>query len=49
MDFRFPDRNIPRLQDGFNRKGLNADDGKKRKAFHFFEQTYRNKTVGMAE
>jgi len=33
MDFRSPGRNIPRLQDGYNRKGLIAEDGKMKQAF----------------
>ena len=33
MDFRSPTRNIPKLQDGYNRKGLISEDGKKKQAF----------------
>jgi beta-glucuronidase len=30
MDFRSPTRNIPELQDGFNRKGLISEDGQQK-------------------
>jgi beta-glucuronidase len=49
MDFRSPTRNIPRLQDGFNRKGLISEDGKKKQAFYLFQKTYKEHTVGKAE
>jgi beta-glucuronidase len=49
MDFRSPTRNIPKLQDGFNRKGLIAEDGKKKEAFYLFQQTYKEHSVGKAE
>jgi beta-glucuronidase len=40
MDFRSPVRNIPKLQDGFNRKGLISNDGEKKLAFEFVKQQY---------
>ncbi|MEO6817655.1 MAG: glycoside hydrolase family 2 TIM barrel-domain containing protein [Edaphobacter sp.] len=49
MDFRSPTRNIPRLQDGFNRKGLISEDGKKKEAFYLFQKTYKEHSVGKAE
>jgi beta-glucuronidase len=49
MDFRSPTRNIPRLQDGYNRKGLIAEDGKKKQAFFTMQQAYKNGTIGKAE
>jgi beta-glucuronidase len=49
MDFRSPGRNIPKLQDGFNRKGLLAEDGKKKQAFYLFQTTYKEHSVGKAE
>ncbi|CAN5769536.1 beta-glucuronidase [soil metagenome] len=49
MDFRSPTRNIPKLQDGFNRKGLIAEDGKKKAAFTLFQKTYKDHSVGKAE
>jgi beta-glucuronidase len=49
MDFRSPTRNIPKLQDGFNRKGLLSEDGKKKQAFYLFQKTYQNHSVGKAD
>lgn len=49
MDFRSPTRNIPKLQDGFNRKGLISEDGKKKQAFYLFQKTYKEHSVGKAE
>jgi hypothetical protein len=40
MDFRSPTRNIPKLQDGYNRKGLISEDGKKKQAFFTLQQAY---------
>ncbi len=49
MDFRSPTRNIPKLQDGYNRKGFLSEDGKRKQAFELFEQAYRDHSVGKAE
>jgi beta-glucuronidase len=49
MDFRSPGRNIPKLQDGFNRKGLVSEDGKKKQAFYLFQKAYMERSVGKAE
>ena len=49
MDFRSPVRNIPKLQDGFNRKGLVSEDGKKKQAFSLFQKAYKEHSVGKAE
>jgi len=49
MDFRSPTRNIPKLQEGYNRKGLLSEDGKKKMAFDLFQKTYKDHTVGKAE
>ena len=49
MDFRSPTRNIPKLQDGFNRKGLFSEKGEKKQAFYLFQKTYKNRSVGKAE
>jgi beta-glucuronidase len=49
MDFRSSTRNIPKLQDGFNRKGLISEDGKKKLAFYLFQKTYGEHSVGKAE
>jgi beta-glucuronidase len=49
MDFRSPTRNIPRLQDGYNRKGLISEDGKKKQAFALFQKAYAEHSLGKAE
>jgi beta-glucuronidase len=49
MDFRSPGRNIPRLQDGYNRKGLISDKGEKKQAFALFEKAYGEHSLGKAE
>ncbi len=49
IDFRSTTRNIPRLQDGYNRKGLISDDGKKKEAFFILQRAYKDNTVGKAE
>jgi beta-glucuronidase len=46
MDFRSPGRNIPKLQDGYNRKGLIAEDGKKKLAFALFQKAYGQHSLG---
>ena len=49
MDFRSPTRNIPKLQDGYNRKGLISQDGKKKLAFYLFQKAYKEHSVGKPE
>ncbi len=49
MDFRSPTRNIPLLQDGYNRKGLISEDGKKKLAFDFMQKVYKDHTYGKPE
>jgi beta-glucuronidase len=49
VDFRSPTRNIPRLQDGYNRKGLVSEDGQKKQAFALFQKVYRENSLGKAE
>lgn len=49
MDFRSPTRNIPLLQDGYNRKGLISEDGKKKEAFFFMQEIYRDHKYGKAD
>lgn len=41
VDFRSPKRNNPIYQEGWNRKGLIGDDGKKKKAFYILEEYYK--------
>ena len=49
MDFRSTTRDIPRLQDGYNRKGLISNDGQKKQAFFILQKAYKNNTVGKPE
>ena len=49
MDFRSPTRNIPKLQDGYNRKGLISEDGRKKQAFELFQKAYKEHSVGKPE
>ena len=48
-DFRSPTRNIPVLQDGFNRKGLVSEKGEKKQAFYFVKKIYDEGKMGKAE
>jgi beta-glucuronidase len=49
MDFRSPTRNIPRLQDGYNRKGLFSEKMEQKKGFFVVQKTYSEHTAGKAE
>ncbi|SEF80379.1 beta-glucuronidase [Bryocella elongata] len=49
MDFRSPVRNIPGLQDGYNRKGLISEDGQKKLAFRLFKDAYEKHSLGKPE
>ena len=49
IDFRSTTRNIPKLQDGYNRKGLLSEDGRKKQAFFIMQKAYKDKTVGKPE
>jgi beta-glucuronidase len=49
VDFRSPLRNLPGIQDGFNRKGLISDQGQKKLAFFILQKAYKDKTVGKPE
>lgn len=42
-DFRSPLRVLPRIQDGFNRKGLISDQGQKKEAFYVLQSWYKSK------
>ena len=42
MDFRSPMRQLPGVQDGFNRKGLISNLGEKKEAFFVLQKTYRD-------
>jgi len=43
VDFRSPKRNLPEIQDGWNRKGLVSSNGEKKKAFYVMQEYYRSK------
>jgi beta-glucuronidase len=49
VDFRSPTRNILKLQDGYNRKGLVSEDGRKKQAFALFQKVYAENSLGKAE
>jgi beta-glucuronidase len=49
MDFRSPGRNIPKLQDGYNRKGLISEKGEKKQAFSLVQKVYAEHLAGKAE
>jgi beta-glucuronidase len=42
MDFRSPMRQLPDVQDGFNRKGLISNRGEKKEAFFVLQRTYKD-------
>jgi hypothetical protein len=41
VDFRSPMRQLPGIQDGYNRKGLISNRGEKKEAFFVLQKTYR--------
>jgi beta-glucuronidase len=41
-DFRSPRRNLPDIQDGWNRKGLISSEGYKKKAFYVLKEFYES-------
>jgi beta-glucuronidase len=43
MDFRSPRRPLPKIQDGYNRKGLYDERGNKKKAFYILQKYYADK------
>lgn len=45
FDFRSTTRNIPVLQDGYNRKGLLSEDAKKKLAFFIMQQAYQDNAI----
>ena len=49
MDFRSPSRNIPKLQDGYNRKGLFSEKAEKKLSVPLVEKAYRAEPVVKAE
>jgi beta-glucuronidase len=49
MDFRSPLRNLPGIQDDYNRKGLISEQGQKKQAFFILQKAYKEKTIGKPE
>jgi beta-glucuronidase len=49
MDFRSPVRQLPGIQDGYNRKGLISEQGQKKQAFFVLRKAYKDGAVGKAE
>jgi beta-glucuronidase len=49
MDFRSTTRNIPKLQDGYNRKGLVSEKGERKQAFELFQKAYADHSLGKPE
>ena len=48
VDFRSPRRQLPEIQDEWNRKGLISDDGIKKKAFYVLQSYYEKKALKSA-
>ncbi len=49
VDFRSPLRQLPGIQDFYNRKGLISDQGQKKQAYFVMQNAYLSKTVGNAK
>jgi len=49
MDFRSPVRQLPGIQDGYNRKGLISDQGEKKLAFGVLQNAYKTGGLGHAD
>jgi len=45
VDFRSPMRQLPDVQDGFNRKGLISNEGQKKQAFFILQRFYKSHTL----
>ena len=46
VDFRSPRRPLPGIQEGWNRKGLVSNDGRKKRAFGVLRAAYRDIAAG---
>jgi beta-glucuronidase len=42
-------RNLPGIQDDYNRKGLISEQGQKKQAFFILQKAYKEKTIGKPE
>jgi beta-glucuronidase len=49
MNFRSPIRELPGIQDGFNRKGLISNQGQKKAAFFVLQKVYKDNALDHAE
>lgn len=45
VDFRSPMRQLPGVQDGFNRKGLISNEGQKKQAFFVLQKAYKTHSL----
>ncbi len=46
VDFHSPMRELPGIQDYFNRKGLISDQGQKKQAYFVMQKAYTHRTIG---
>ena len=49
VDFHSPMRELPGIQDFYNRKGLISDQGQKKQAYFVMQKAYLQRTVGNAQ
>lgn len=49
VDFRSPMRELPGIQDFYNRKGLISDQGQKKQAYFIMQKAYTDRTIGHAQ
>lgn len=49
VDFRSPLRELPGIQDFYNRKGLISDQGQKKRAYFVMQKAYLQHTIGHAQ
>lgn len=49
VDFHSPMRELPGIQDFFNRKGLISDQGQKKQAYFLMQKAYTRRTIGHAQ
>ena len=49
MDFRSPVRQLPGVQDGYNRKGLISEKGVRKQAFTILQKAYVDCAIGKSE
>jgi len=49
VDFQSPLRQLPNVQDGWNRKGLVSETGQKKKAFYVLQEYYKTKQTAASK